>query len=130
MHKLLVAALLLTPATALAERDTSDAPLTVSIELTETVKKSDQTVTFTLGVAGQGDCAEASSDSADLTYQVKVCRGRGDALTFEVDRVEHAKAGTTSRHLRVSSKLSSGKRAIIGKILRGDDATEVAATLD
>jgi hypothetical protein len=124
----LVVATLFLPTAALA--DTADAPLTVSVELTETLKKSSQTVTFTLGLAQQGGCAEATSESAELEYHVKVCRGRGDVLDFQVDQVERAKSGTRSRRLRVSSQLTSGKRAVIGKILRGDEATEVAATLD
>jgi hypothetical protein len=125
---LLVAALA-TPALA----DPPDDSITLDIEVIEASKKTSQTATFTFVVAEEGSCAEVVTEASPLRFQVEVCRRRGDArsptLTFDVLRVDSGKTTAVSHRVRASSTLAPGKRAIVGKISRGDDTTEIAATL-
>lgn len=122
-------AALATPALA----DPPDDAITLEVEVIESSKKSSRTATFTFTVASEGGCAEATSETADLRYQLEVCRRRGPAsapvLAFEVIRVEHGKTTSVTNKIKVSSKLAPGTRAVVGKITRGDDATEIAATV-
>jgi hypothetical protein len=122
-------AALATPALADAPEDS----ITLEVEVIESSKKSSQTATFTFTVAAEGACAEASSETPELRYQIEVCRRRGAAsapvLAFEVVRVEYGKTTAVTNKVKVSSKLAPGKRAVVGKITRGDDATEIAATV-
>jgi hypothetical protein len=108
-------------------------PVTIDVEVTETEKKSSQKVIVTLSLAEDGRCATASSHAGDVGYRIEVCRSGGDAaapvLSFDVDRAETSKNGATRRQLTVSSRLHAGKRAIVGRIARGDGATEIAATV-
>lgn len=120
---------LATPALA----DTPDDSVTLEVEVIESSKKSSQTATFSFTVAAEGYCAEARSETSDLHFKLEVCRQRGPAaapvLAFDVRRVEHGKTTSVTNHIKVSSKLAPGKRVVVGKITRGDDATEIAATV-
>jgi hypothetical protein len=122
----------LAPAAALADDKAND-PVTVDVEVADTARKQARTVTFTLGLAELGACAEASNDDGTIDYVLKICRVRGDAAapTLEVDlsRRIRSKAGESSGRVRVSAKLATGKRAVIGKLAAGDDAIEIAATV-
>lgn len=113
--------------------DTPDDSITLEVEVIESSKKSSETATFTFTVASEGACAEAQSDTGELRFRLEVCRRRGPAsapvLAFDVVRVEHGKTTSVTNHIKVSSKLAPGKRAVVGKITRGDDATEIAATV-
>jgi len=129
---LLILALLASSAAlpSVAAAESKDTSITVDVDLTETSpKKDDQVLTFTLSLAEHG-CATAETSDATVGYEVKVCREANDLLSFEVSREERSKDTTKHRKVRVSSKVTAGKRIIVAKIARGDtDATEVAATL-
>jgi hypothetical protein len=120
-------------APALADTSTADDSITLEVEVVESSKKSSQTATFTFTVASEGACAEASSDTAELRFKLEVCRRRGPAaapvLAFDVVRVEHGKTTSVTNQMKVSSKLTPGKRVVVGRITRGEDATEIAATV-
>ncbi len=110
---LLALALLLTPAVAAAD--------TVDVEIVESApKQDDQVLAFTLAL-GEHGCATAESFESAAAYELKVCRDSTGTLSFEVR--------TGARRLRVASKLTTGKRVVVGKIARGAEATEIAATL-
>jgi hypothetical protein len=128
MKTLVLASALLAALAAPAHADAPDDAITVDVEVVESTKKSSQTATFTLTVAHEGACAEATSDTGDLRFGLEVCRRRG-MLAFDVTRVEHGKSASVHNRIKVSSKLAPGKRAVVGKIARGDDATEIAATI-
>ena len=119
--------------TAHAGADKAPATVTVDVELTDTAKKASETTTYTMTVAAEGDCASATSNGSASDDRLEVCRGRDDGgapvLSFEVQRAVHTKTGTVTRHVKVSSKLAAGQRTVVGRITRGDDATEIAATV-
>jgi hypothetical protein len=123
----------LAPATALADDKAANDAVTVDVDVVDTARKQARTVTFSLGLAEQGTCAEASSDDGTTDYVLKVCRGRGDAsaptLELDLSRRARGKSGESTGRVRVSAKLAAGKRAVIGKLAAGDDAIEIAATV-
>lgn len=133
MKTFLVTTALLASLATPALADPPDDSITLEVEVVESSKKSSTTATFTFTVAAEGACAEATSETADLRFQLEVCRRRGPAsapvLAFDVRRVELGKTSSVTNHIKVSSKLAPGKRAVVGKITRGDDATEIAATV-
>jgi hypothetical protein len=96
--------------------------------LTVDVEVGDDT-SFTLSVAQEGECASAESGGAAVDYDVEVCREHGDALRFDVKRFEHGKKGSYVQHVKVSSKLASGTRTVVGTIAQGKETTEIAATV-
>jgi hypothetical protein len=128
-----LAALLSLPLSASAGTVVTPSTVVVDVELTETTKKVSETVSVTMTVAAEGSCASASSHDGDVSYELELCRGRDDAgapvLSFDVQRRADTKAGTVSRHVKVSSKLAAGTRTVVGRIARGDEATEIAATV-
>ena len=71
----------------------------------------------------------AKSGGAAVDYDVEVCRDHGDSLRFDVKRFEHGKKGSAVQHVKVSSKLASGTRTVVGTIAHGKEATEIAATV-
>jgi hypothetical protein len=126
-------AALLSTQTVHAGAATAPGTITVDVELTETAKKTSDTMSVTMTVASEGSCASASSHDGEVAYELELCRGRDDAgsavLSFDVQRTTHAKTGTVSRHVKVSSKLAAGTRTVVGRIASGDDASEIAATV-
>jgi hypothetical protein len=94
--------------------------VTVDVELTETAKKDSETLSVTMTLAEEHSCARVASDGKHA-YELEVCRGAGDTMSFDIR--------TARRRMKVSSKLEVGKRVVVGRIARGDDSTEVAATV-
>ncbi len=123
---------------SLAVADSAARPaesMTIEVELTEsTSKKETETVTVTLTLAGDRSCSSVETSTATLGYELTVCREGGDAanpvMAFAVKRSERTKDSSTFRKLSVASRMSAGKRVVVGKIARGDsDATEIAAQI-
>lgn len=133
MKKLALTAAVVAALAGTAHADDLTKPMTLEIEVVDTTKKTSQTATFTFTIASERGCAEASSDTSDLRFHVEVCHRSGPAsapvLGFDVRRVEVGKTTMINNHLKVSSQLAAGKRAVVGKITRGDEATEIAATV-
>jgi hypothetical protein len=124
----------LAPAAAFADdKAPANDAVTVDVDVADTARKQARTVTFTLGLAEQGSCAEASSDDGTTDYVLKVCRGRGDAsaptLELDLSRRDRGKNSESTGRVRVSAKLAAGKRVVIGKLAAGGDAIEIAATV-
>lgn len=136
---LLVAASLLSLAVpSVAAADTPARPaesMTIDVELTESKsKKEAETLKVTLTLAGDRGCASVETSSSTLGYELTVCREGGDAtspvMAFSVKRSERTKDSSTFRKLSVASRMTAGKRVVVGKIARGEtDSTEIAAQI-
>lgn len=89
-------------------------------------------VRVTLTLAGEHGCGSASTHRGPVHWDVGVCRDGGTAeapvLVFNVERVDGSPPATRVQKVRVSSRLQSGKRAVVGRIAQPDGAPEVAAT--
>jgi hypothetical protein len=132
MNKTIVPATFLAALVSLSATARADT-VTVDVDLTEATGKASETTSFTMAVAEEGSCADASSESGSVDYRLELCRGRTEGgapvLSFDVERIDHGKKSHGVRRLKVSSKLPAGTRTVVGRIARGDHATEIAATV-
>lgn len=119
------------PAATASSSSTSASSIAVEVALTETVKGQDpDAFRATLSVAGDRGCASVAADQGAVGYELKLCRDGGtDAapvLSFEVTRTTRGKELQTSR-FRMSSRLATGKRAVVGALAIGGRTSELAA---
>lgn len=112
-----------------ARAGATPSPISVDVELTESSGQASRTFTVTLTMAFERDCASVSVDGDARAYAIEVCRSDGSGvLSFDVTRQERGKAPST-RKFRVSSRLTAGKRHVVGRIVRDGETTEIAATV-
>lgn len=106
------------------------APATIDVDVVETSGKTSRTFTVALTMASERDCSSASVDLGAASYAIEVCRSEAatGVMSFVVTRSTRGKDPDT-RKFRVSSRLTVGQRAVVGRMAQGDEVTEVAATV-
>lgn len=105
-------------------------PITIEVDVVETSGKTSRTFTVALTMASERDCSSASVELGAASYAIEVCRSdaASGVMSFFVTRSSRGKDPDT-RKFRVSSRLTAGQRAVVGRMAQGGDATEVAATV-
>jgi hypothetical protein len=119
----------LVPAVAAADPPPSD-PIVVDVEVTDAGPQGRHAVRVTLALAEPGSCAQASGEYGPVGYHLVLCRDGGAArarsVSFDLSRSARE---TPTRRLRASARLVPGKRAVVGKVVVGEETLEIAAAV-
>jgi len=87
-----------------------------------------------LHLVGGHDCASVHEKKDLVSYDIRVCRDesgtRGSnkeaTLSLDFERVVSSEKGSEARKFRVKSRITLGKKVVVGKWVQGDQAMSIS----